>query len=41
MKKWEYKKLSREMDLSGIDPMTLTPGFGPNYKWDDILDEVS
>ena len=32
MQKWEYKKISREMDLQGVDPMTLGTGSGPAYK---------
>ena len=39
MQKWEYKKISREMDLQGVDPMTLGTGSGPAYKWTGILGE--
>ena len=36
MQKWEYKKISREMDFTGIDRMMLGPGYGPVYEWQDI-----
>ena len=39
MQKWEYKKIWRQMDLSGIDPISLGTGSGPSYKWKDTFYE--
>ena len=37
MQKWEYKKISRELDLSKVDPMDLGPG-AAYYEWQDLND---
>ena len=39
MQKWEYKKISRQLNLSTTEPLKLGPASGPVYIWDDIVDE--
>ena len=39
MRKWEYKKILREMDFTGVNTMMLGPGYGPVHKWKDYLDD--
>jgi len=40
MQAWEYKKIERELDMSGYDTpedyMMLGPGMGPSHKWTDF-----
>jgi hypothetical protein len=35
MRKWEYKQIQRELDLTDVDYFAVGPGLGPEYEWTD------
>jgi hypothetical protein len=39
MQKWEYKKISRQLNLATTEPLKPRPASGPIYIWVDIVDE--